>query len=265
MSEYISYKKIAESIGIKKGDRVYLSSDILMLSFIAMKNGEKFDLDELLNGFIEAIGEEGTLLIPTFNFDFSNKGHYDYKNTMSTTGALGNAALKREDFKRTKHPMHSFCVWGHDKELLCELNNLNSFGPDSPFGYMKENNVIQVMLGADYQRSMTFVHFVETNAKVPYRFHKTFTGTYVYEDGHEETVTYEYPARVLEYGTHEMFNRIGAILEEKGISRKYDINGVAVNVCPLGDSYDTIYEDASNNMCRNLYDFDTDRDVIWRS
>lgn len=263
MSDYISYTEIPRIIGLKKGDRVYLSSDILMLSFLAMKNGEKFDLDKLLDSFIEAIGIEGTLLIPTFNFDFSNKGFYDYKNTMSTTGALGNAALKRDDFKRTKHPMHSFSVWGKDKEYLCAIENLNSFGPDSPFAYMKDKNVIQVMLGTDYQRSMTFVHYAETCAKVPYRFHKEFTGTYVDENGKENTVTYEYPARVLEYGTHEMFNRIGEILEQKGISKKYDVNGVVINKCMLGDSFDTIYDDAANNMCRNLYDFDADRDMIW--
>ncbi len=263
MADYISYTEIPKIIGLKKGDRVYLSSDILMLSFLAMKNGEKFDLDKLLDSFIEAIGDDGTLLIPTFNFDFSNKGFYDYKNTMSTTGALGNAALKRDDFKRTKHPMHSFSVWGRDKEYLCAIENLNSFGPDSPFAYMKEKNVIQVMLGTDYQRSMTFVHYAETCAKVPYRFHKEFTGTYVDASGKESTVTYEYPARVLEYGTHEMFNRIGEILEQKGISKKFDVNGVVINKCMLGDSFDTIYEDAANNMCRNLYDFDADRDMIW--
>lgn len=263
MADYISYTEIPKIIGIKKGDRVYLSSDILMLSFLAMKNGEKFDLDKLLDSFLEAIGVEGTLLVPTFNFDFSNKGYYDIVNTMSTTGALGNAALKRNDFKRTKHPMHSFSVWGREQEYLCAIENLNSFGPDSPFAYMKDKNVIQVMLGTDYQRSMTFVHYAETCAKVPYRFHKEFTGTYVDETGKEGTVTYEYPARVLEYGTHEMFNRIGEILEQKGISKKYDVNGVVINKCMLGDSFDTIYDDAANNMCRNLYDFDVDRDMIW--
>ena len=81
MADYISYTEIPKIIGLKKGDRVYLSSDILMLSFLAMKNGEKFDLDKLLDSFIEAIGVEGTLLVPTFNFDFSNKGYYDIVNT----------------------------------------------------------------------------------------------------------------------------------------------------------------------------------------
>lgn len=261
--DYISYKKIAEAVGIKPGDRVYLSSDILALAWTAKKNEESFDVDELIQSFQERLTEEGTLLIPTFHFDFSNKGVYDYQKTPSSTGALGNAALKREDFRRTTHPMHSFCVWGKDQGELCAMQNLNSFGSDSPFAYMREKNVIQVMLGTDYQRSMTFVHYVENMAKVPYRFYKEFTGTYVDENGAESTRTYQYPARYLELDTVEQFNRIGKKLEELGKAKDYDINGISIKKALLGESYPIIYEDAKNNMCRNLYDFNRDRESIW--
>lgn len=263
MKEYISYQEIPNRIGLRPGDCVYLSSDLMALALTVKKNGENFCMDEFINAFLEQITQTGTLMIPTFHFDFSNKGVYDYRNTPSSTGALGNVALKREDFCRTKHPMHSFAVWGKDQELLCGMQNLNSFGKDSPFGYMHENNVIQIMLGTDYQRSMTFVHYVENMAKVPYRFYKEFTGEYVDERGERSNRTYEYPARYLELGSVERFNRVGEILEEQKIVKEFVLNDIPIKKVPLGESYPIIYHDAKYNMCRNLYDFEKERELIW--
>ena len=97
---YLSYKFIAAAIGLQRADRVYLSSDLLALAQTARLHGEAFSADALIDSFQEQITKEGTLLIPTFHFDFSNQGFYDYTNTPCTTGALGNAALKRADFQR---------------------------------------------------------------------------------------------------------------------------------------------------------------------
>ncbi len=263
--KYIPYLDIASHLNIKKGERIYLSSDIMAISYIAQLNGEKFDMNQFIDSFLDLLTPEGTLLIPTFNFQFSNKGMYNYLKSPSTTGALGNTALRRKDFKRTMHPMHSFCVWGKDKEYLCNMKNLNSFGEDSPFAYMRKENVVQIMLGTDYQRSMTFVHYVEKKADVPYRFYKEFQGNYIDENGHETERTYQYPARYLELGSVEKFNRIGKILEEKKIAYNYEIDGISIKRVNLGQSYDVIFEDAKNNECRNLYDFECDRDIIWKN
>lgn len=263
MKGYISYEEIAAAIGLKAKDRVYLSSDLMALAWNARQHGEKFSADALLESFQKQITDEGTLLVPTFHFSFSDQGTYDYKKTPSAAGALGNTALQRDDFKRTAHPMHSFCVWGKDQEQLCTMQNLNSFGSDSPFAYMEQNQVIQVMLGTDYQRSMTFVHYVEHMAGVPYRFYKQFTGSYTDENGVETVRTYEYPARNLELGSVEKFNRMGKILEEQGIAASYEINGIVVKKVMLGSSYPVIYHDAKYNLCRNLYDFQADRARIW--
>lgn len=261
---YISYKKIPSELNLKPGDVIYLSSDILALAWTAVQNGESFEAEELIDSFQRQITEEGTLIIPSFHFNFSNKGSYDYWNTPSSSGALGNTALKREDFRRTKHPMHSFCVWGKGQEILCEMENLNSFGADSPFAWMHENHAVQVMLGTDYQRSMTFVHYVEYMADVPYRFPKEFTGTYTEESGRKMQRTYQYPARKLELGSVEKFNRIGRKLEEQGAAESYEISGILVKKVMLAESYPIIYEDAAYNMCRNLYDFSGERELIWK-
>ena len=70
MSDYISYKMIPSVLKIEKGDVVLLTSDITDLFLQCQDNGEILDVNILLDHFQEAIGEEGTLLIPTYNWGF---------------------------------------------------------------------------------------------------------------------------------------------------------------------------------------------------
>ena len=100
----MDYKSLVEQFQINKGDRVWLSSELIKLVLRFKKEGIKFDGSVLIDTFQEAVGTEGTLMIPVFSFEFSNKGRYDVLNTKGTTGALGNIALGRADFCRTQHP-----------------------------------------------------------------------------------------------------------------------------------------------------------------
>ena len=257
------YRELIESLGIKKGDKVWLSSELLKLVLICKKIKIEFNASKLLDYFQEAVGKDGTLLLPTFCFEFSNNKRYDYVYSKGITGALGNVALARKDFVRTQHPMHSFAVWGKDQELLCAMNNKHAFGIDSPFEYCRVNNVKQIMLGTDYVHAMTFVHYAENMCGVPYRFAKRFTGIYVTRGGKEEERSYDYAARRLDVGTIEKFNRIGLILEEKGIAESSNYKGYISHIVHLGDSYHIICNDILHNQCRNIYDFGVPREELF--
>jgi aminoglycoside 3-N-acetyltransferase len=257
------YEELIESLGIKKGDKIWLSSEVIGIVLLFRKEGVKFEADRFFDVLKDALGEEGTLLIPTFCFDFSNNGVYDYRNFSCTTGAIGNAALKRSDFIRTKHPLHSFAVWGCDQHMLCSMDNRHAFGIDSPFEYCRANNVRQIMLGTDYAHGMTFVHYAETMCNVPYRFAKSFTGEYIDSDGISKMLTFDYAARKLDVGTREEFNRIGKILEDKGIARKIDFKGITSCDVYLGDAYPVICDDILHNQCRNIYDFTVSREELF--
>ena len=78
---YISYLDLPKHWGLHLGDSVLLTSDIMQLMFTAMRNGERFDRDAFLNAILEVIGKEGTLLIPTFNWDFCHGIPFDYHKT----------------------------------------------------------------------------------------------------------------------------------------------------------------------------------------
>lgn len=255
LEQYISYMEIAKQLDIPSGTVLYLSSELIQLALVSKKNGEKFDADVLIDSFLKTLGEAGTLCIPTFNFDFTNHGFYDYKASKSTTGALGNYALKHDGFQRTRHPVHSFAVAGKRREQYCSLENSNSFGVDSIFQKFYEHNAIQVILGADYQKAMTFIHYVEMMEGVFYRYIKKFRGKYVDEYGIEKEKQIDYYARDLQINPIEKFNRIGKILEEKQVSTRYVLDGISIYKINLHKSYEIVADDIRNNGCKNLYDF----------
>lgn len=259
------YENFVNQLNIKNGDRIWLSSELIQLILQFKAKGIRFDASALLNAFQHTIGESGTLMLPTFSFEFSNNQYYDINKTKGTTGALGNIALQREDFRRTQHPMHSFAVWGKDQKKLISMKNKHSFGFDSPFGYCVSNHVKQIILGTDYVHAMTFIHYAEVVCNVPYRFTKNFTGTYLTEEGIEEQRTYDYAARKLEIEPEERFNRIGQILEERGVSKRIDIDGVECYVIDLAMSFLLICKDIIQNECANIYDFNIPRNQIWEN
>lgn len=250
-------------LGINKGENLWLSSDVIRLALKVRNTGEKFEPNLLINEIQKALGEKGTLLIPTFSFEFSNNGLYDIIHSKGVTGAIGNAALRRPDFKRTKHPIHSFAVWGKDKELLVAMNNSHSFGIDSPFEYCMRKKVKQIILGTDYVHAMTFIHYAEVVCGVPYRFKKSFEGIYIDKNGYAQKRSYDYSARKLEICPEEKFNQMGKILEKNGISKIIDVDGIRCYSIDLAKSFPYICDDIINNKCRNIYDFNTSRSDIF--
>lgn len=255
----MNYEDLVNQFDVKNGDRIWLSSELIHLILKFKEWKIKFDGSALLNAFQKAAGEEGTLILPTFSFEFSNKHYYDINKTKGITGALGNIALQRKDFCRTQHPIHSFAVWGRDQEKLVSMRNKHSFGMDSPFGYCVGSRVKQIIIGTDYVHAMTFIHYAEVTCNVPYRFAKSFRGTYVTREGVEEQRTYDYAARKLEIEPEEHFNRMGEILEKRGISKKIDIEGMECYVIDLAASFPLICEDIIENQCASIYDFNIPR------
>ncbi len=257
------YQEIIDVLNIYNGERLWISSDVIGIIMGWRKYGIKFDGNQLIDCFQKAVGPEGTLLIPTFCYDFSNKGFYDYLNSKCCTGAIGNLALKRDDFIRTQHPMHSFAVWGKDSQMLFNMTNKHAFGDDSPLAYCLSHDVRQIILNTDYASSLTFVHYAETKCGVPYRFEKKFTGTYINGEGIASVREYDYAARKLEWDPVEKINRLGEILEKNNIAKTYYIREIPYHTVDLSKSFPVICDDINHNQCRSIYDFSIERETIF--
>ena len=107
---------LLNKLKIKKGDKVLVTSNILRILLKFKKKEINFNPNILIDTLKKKIGKNGTLLIPTYNWDFCRGKTFDYNKTPSQSGALGNIALKRKDFMRSFNPIYSLAVTGKDKK-----------------------------------------------------------------------------------------------------------------------------------------------------
>ena len=254
MSDYISYLDIPKHWGLKKGDVVWLSSFITRVVVESKKNGECFDFNLFLDSILDVLGEEGTLLIPTFNWDFCHGVTFNYHTTKSQTGILGDKALEHPRFKRTQHALYSFAVAGKDQSMLCSLTNQSSFGADSPFAYLEKYHAKQVMMDVPENHLMgfTYVHFVEEKywQNIPYRYLKDFRGNYIDEHLQESYRTYTMLVRDLDLDVKVELNPLAEALTREGVLTSYKINNEYYTVVDLYNSTRIVTEDILTNKSR---------------
>lgn len=250
------YASMFAEMGIQKGDTLFVSSDLRRLFFVhARKYKETLCPDDIIDVLQELVGETGTLIFPTYNWDFCKGITFDYFKTPGLTGALGVAALKRNEFRRTHHPMYSCAVWGKYQEELYNLQYKSSFGADSIFGWLDRMHVKDLVIDVSVERwfGYTFVHYVEQNSHhVPYRFEKDFTAGYIDEFGNETQRTYSMFVRYLDMDVIADFHGLDEILYNMGISKRYNYDGIDYKIIDMHASVEPIMDDIINNYSRNI-------------
>ena len=171
------YTEFSNNLKLDNGDIVYLVSDLTNLFVKFKKMNLKFDINKLIDSILNKIDSNGTLLIPTFNWDYCKGIDFHYLHTKSMTGVLGKTALLRKDFDRTNNPIYSFAVTGKYKNYLLKFKNEDCFGNKSPFDFLYKKNAKYVSIDINFRDyGFTPIHYAEQKANASYRFIKTFEG-----------------------------------------------------------------------------------------
>jgi aminoglycoside 3-N-acetyltransferase len=176
-------------------------------------------MDIILDSFLEAVGHDGTLLLPLFNFGFCSGHAFDIRTTPSEMGALTEAARIRVEAVRTGHPVYSFAVLGKRREIFRGVDNFSGYGADSPFGILHKEGGRIAVLDLPDQQSMTFYHYVEESLSVHYRFHKQFSALYTDFDRNASQKTYGLFVRKIDQGVTTHVDPMGELLWAKSLYR----------------------------------------------
>lgn len=239
------FKKILDYLGIKKKDKLLVNSNTLNLM---IKHKDKALPNKILDILIERITPEGTLLFPTYSWDFCNGSRYDSLKTRSTAGTLSNLSLKNKNFVRSKNPIYSFSVFGKDKNKIANLSHYSCFGLDSPFGYLIKNKGKNLFIDLDYKDALTFVHVAEENVGVNYRHHKKFTGKYINEKKIEEVKSYEMYVRKKEIVSKTLIDaKFDDQLLRNNALKKISYNNIIFSIVDIPIAYNLMVEDIKLN------------------
>ena len=151
-------------LGFASGATIYLHSSMGAIS----RRVPSLNPVKLISLLKEMVGEEGTLLMPTFSFNGSqyryvqNQRVFDVKRSPSQVGLLTELFRRTKGVVRSFHPTHSIAAWGmQSKELVSEHHLDTAFGEKSPICKMRKYNGLVAGIGVNPKYCFTLYHVAE--------------------------------------------------------------------------------------------------------
>jgi aminoglycoside 3-N-acetyltransferase len=218
-----SQKIIEESlkkVGVEEGDIILVHSDGSPAMHLGDFEWWEDALDFLKQCFLNVLGKDGTLFVPTFNYDFGKGKPYSHEKSPSQVGMFSNNILFDQRSIRSFHPIFSFAGIGRDAKEICNHVSKSAFGEGSVFHKLHQMNAKIVFFNVGF-RVCTFLHYVEQCKGVEYRFLKTFNGQ-VNKDGLEYEDDFDAYVRHLDRNveTYAYFERLEGYLSSKNVLNK---------------------------------------------
>lgn len=151
-------------MGIQTGDILFIHSSLKSLGYV--DGGPK----AVIQGLLDAVGPEGTLLLPTYYMPGGSilgtcqlEGYvFDPRIHGTNMGALPDAFLQFPGVERSIHPTHSVSAIGKHAKFLTEAHHLapSVFGKGSPWQRFHELNGTVLGIGIS-MGPVTFYHLLE--------------------------------------------------------------------------------------------------------
>ncbi len=207
---------------------------------------------EFLDAILSILTKNGTLFVPTFNFDFCEGKEYHYKKTPSKMGILTEIVRKDQRSIRTPHPIYSFGIIGKHPKHFEHSFSQTCFGSDSLFQSLRELDAKILTINLTWSECMTFFHHVEKMNGCSYRYNKKFMGTATF---FKDVITPDYVVSMLvrdiKNGVKTNVNPVGLVCESEGIVGSFSSNGLDMKIMNCND----LFEYASKELIRNPFSF----------
>ncbi len=180
-----------DKLGVKKGDIIYVAS------FASILGSSKNILRDTIDALIESVGVDGTVVMPTFNWNYCKGEVFDPETSPSQVGVLTEIFRKRTGVLRSiTPPWCTFATVGKLAEYIVSIKGTSSFGSDSILEYLYEMNAKYVFLGCAFSEGAVHIHWLEERFEVPYRYWKQFKGQVRIRGELVKNVSYMYARRV---------------------------------------------------------------------
>lgn len=170
-----TFKEALQSLGVAMGDVLFSHSNIGFFGLPEEGRTAEAACRVIRDGFFDALGPTGTLVVPTFTYSFPKGESFDPDLSPSTCGIFTEFIRTLPGSQRSEDPCVSVSAIGHRAEELTSEVPENSYGPGSFFErlHLAGGKICNM----NFDAGSTFLHYVERELKVPYRFDKTFEGT----------------------------------------------------------------------------------------
>ena len=168
-----------KKLNIKRNDNIFLHSNSAgLLQYTRSKKDKKKYFKIFFDLLLKKIGQNGTLVLPTYNYDFAKGKNFFYDKYNSQVGELSNFFLKEYMAKRSLDPIFNHAIKGKLEKKLLKSEVKICFGKKSIFKKIYDRN-FKILGFCCTLNSMTFLHYIEKEMQVKYRFNKKFTSNLI--------------------------------------------------------------------------------------
>lgn len=226
----VTRKQIADgfrSLGVREGDVILAHSSLS--SFGRVRGGA----DAVIDGILDALGEAGTLLVPTLTGDESlspdRPPHIDLRTHPCWTGRIPETLRLREGACRSIHPTHSCAALGGRKEELTMDHYLSPTPCNltSPYFRVAQAKGCIALIGCSLETCTTF-HTVEELANLEYVCQSDVTQATCIDPYGNKIDT---PLRLHSYqGPKRDFSVMDLVLQRKGLMRVGHIGNCTIRL-----------------------------------
>jgi aminoglycoside 3-N-acetyltransferase len=215
--------------------------DNLLLVHSNVAGGDLGEIYACFEALRNVVVPGGTVVFPTFTFDFCKGKPYDYRKTPSQMGILTELARRHREAHRIYHPIYGFALLGAEAESLAEsIHNVSSYGDDSFFGELRRRNGKILIINLPFAHSMTFFHHVEEMVGCDYRYMKSFTGEVIDNKCKSESKTYTMWVRDVDRGVITTVEPMGRRLESLGLVKEGTLGQWPVKLLEAGKVFEAM-------------------------
>lgn len=236
-------------LGVSKGDTLCVHTELFSFGKALMPKNEF--LQSLLECFWQVLGENGTLLMPTFSYSFCKNEVYDKLNSRSTMGVLTEYFRKQKGVWRSNDPIFSFAVAGFKQKAFMKDYD-SCFGKGCVYDTLTKQNG-KIMFFGTLKLGCTFTHFTEETAGVSYRYFKEFSGKMIDENGKTSQKSIKYFVRALDRPSAVSVKKQQEIFEKTGNFKCLKFGGAPIALV-----------DSQKYLANNLKAFKINENVMLR-
>lgn len=162
MPDKISLSQDLKNIGINKNDIIYVHSSMKSIGWL--NDG----IHTLTDTFINILGEDGTLIVPTHTYSFIGLSIQPYEPNITPTslGAFPEAIRKHPLANRSWNASHSSAAIGGKTNFLIDNHDpTNALGYNSPIHRMARSGGKILLIGVSHKANTT-IHLAESITKL---------------------------------------------------------------------------------------------------
>jgi len=225
-------------VGVRPGDVVFSHGNVGYFGVPEEGRTAQALFDTVLGAFQEALGPEGTLVVPTFTYSFCKRQVFDVDNTPSTCGMFTEMLRKHPDALRSNEPIFSVAAMGGRAREMTEAPPVECFGPGSFWDRLRLADGI--ICNMNFDAGSTYIHYVERCLNVPYRYDKFFSGVFQ-KDGEERKGGAIYFCQDLSNAdTQAAFEPFHELATERGLAVSAPVGRGALVAIRAKQTYDLI-------------------------